>query len=334
MMNSDKVRLASVGLGGWARTLAAAAGRSGAVEIVRCFDPVEDARASFADETGARPASSYEELLRDESVEGVIVATPHSTHADVACEAASAGKHLFVEKPFALNVADAKRIIQAAEEAGRVLQVGHKRRWFGANRRILEMIEAGELGMLHQLEGNYSRPSMQAARSGWRSDPAESPLGGMTGLGIHMVDLLSAFSGGRIERLAAFSKPLWGKSGLDDVTSMVLEFESGPLGYVGASTVVPIFVTVAALGTEAAAWSEGDGSRLYVQKKDESARREIPVDAGDGVAEELTHFAHCIRTGESPEAGGAEGLEIAAVLEAMQESVNTGRVVEMKDFRE
>ncbi len=80
---------------------------------------------------------------------------PHSTHADVACEAAAAGKHLFVEKPFALNVAAAKRIIQAAEGAGRVLQVGHKRRWFGANRRILEMIEAGEFGGLHQLEGQY-----------------------------------------------------------------------------------------------------------------------------------------------------------------------------------
>jgi len=61
----------------------------------------------------------------------------------------------------------------------------------------------------------------------------------------------------------------------------------------------------------------------------------VPVSAlaGDGVAEELSHFAHCIRTGESPEAGGVEGLEIAAVLEAMQESVRSGRAVEMKDFR-
>ena len=118
MTGSGKVRIASVGLGGWARTLAAAAGRSGAVEIVRCFDPLEDARASFADETGARPTSSYEELLQDESVEGVIVATPHSTHVEVACQAASAGKHLFVEKPFTLNAADAKRIISAVEAAG------------------------------------------------------------------------------------------------------------------------------------------------------------------------------------------------------------------------
>ncbi len=332
-MTGEKVRLASVGLGKWARTLAAAAARSGAVEIVRCFDPVEEARATFAEEIGARPAASYEELLKDSEVEGVIVATPHSTHADVACEAASAGKHLFVEKPFALTAAEARRIIEAAERAGRTLQVGHKRRWFGANRRILGMIEAGELGMIHQLEANYSRPIFQAPRVGWRGDPAESPLGGMTGLGIHMVDLLSAFAEGRIKRLAAFSKKLFGKTNLDDVTSIALEFESGPLGYVGTSAVVPMFVTASALGTEAGAWSEGDGSRLFVQKTGETVRREIPVDAGDGVAAELAHFARCIRTGESPEAGGAEGLEIAAVLEAMAESVKTARAVEMKDFR-
>ncbi len=327
------MRLASVGLGQWARTLAAAA-RSDKVEIVRCFDPVEETCASFAEETGARPPASYEELLNDSEVEGVIVATPHSTHADVACEAASSGKHLFVEKPFALTAAEARRIIETAERAERTLQVGHKRRWFGANRRILEMIEAGELGMLHQLEGNYSRPIFQAPRAGWRGDPAESPLGGMTGLGIHMVDLLCAFAGGRIERLAAFSKKLFGKTNLDDVTAIALEFESGPLGYVGTSAVVPMFITSAALGTEAGAWSEQDGSRLFIQKKDEMVRREIPVDAGDGVAEELVHFAHYIRTGETPEAGGAEGLEIAAVLEAMAESVKTARAVEMKDFRE
>ncbi len=332
-MTGEKVRLASMGLGQWARTLAAAA-RSGKVEIVRCFDPVEETCASFAEETGARPPASYEELLNDSEVEGVIVATPHSTHADVACEAASSGKHLFVEKPFALTAAEARRIIETAERAERTLQVGHKRRWFGANRRILEMIEAGELGMLHQLEGNYSRPIFQAPRAGWRGDPAESPLGGMTGLGIHMVDLLCAFAGGRIERLAAFSKKLFGKTNLDDVTAIALEFESGPLGYVGTSAVVPMFITSAALGTEAGAWSEQDGSRLFIQKKDEMVRREIPVDAGDGVAEELVHFAHYIRTGETPEAGGAEGLEIAAVLEAMAESVKTARAVEMKDFRE
>ncbi len=331
-MTSDKLRAASVGLGGWGGVLAEGAGRSGALEIVRCFDASEAARAAFADKTGSRPASTLDEILGDTEVEAVLIATPHSTHAAIVCAAASAGKHIFIEKPFTLTAADARRCIEAAEGAGRVLQVGHKRRWFGANRRVREMIAAGELGMIHQMEANYSRPSMQTPRKGWRGDPAESPLGGMTGMGIHMVDLLHAFAG-PVKRLAAFSKPLFGKSGLDDVTNIVLEFESGPLGYVGTSSVVPIHADVAVFGTEAAAWSEEDGARLFFQGKDEPLRRELPNELGDGIAEELTHFARCVREGGRPDAGGAEGLEIAAVLEAAIESVKSGRAVDVAPFR-
>jgi predicted dehydrogenase len=331
-MPPDKLRVASVGLGGWGGTLAEGAGRSGALEIVRCFDASEEARAAFSEKTGCRPASTLDEVLRDAEVEGVLIATPHSTHADIVCAAASAGKHIFIEKPFTLTVRDARRCIDAAEGAGRVLQVGHKRRWFGANRRIREMIAAGELGMVHQMEANYSRPSMQTPRAGWRGDPAESPLGGMTGMGIHMVDLLHSFAG-PVKRLAAFSKPLLGKSGLDDVTNIVFEFESGPLGYVGTSTVVPIHADVAVFGTGAAAWSEEDGARLFFQGRDEPLRRELQNDLGDGIAGELAHFARCIRKGERPDAGGAEGLEIVAVLEAVMESVRSGQAVEVAPFR-
>ncbi|OGL59599.1 MAG: hypothetical protein A3I72_03660 [Candidatus Tectomicrobia bacterium RIFCSPLOWO2_02_FULL_70_19] len=312
--------------------MAAAVARSGAGEIVRCFDASEAARAAFAGKVGCRPASSLEELLRDPEVEGVIIATPHSTHADIVCQAASAGKHIFVEKPFTLNVPDARRCIRAAAEAGRVLQVGHKRRWFGGYRRIREMIGKGELGVVHQLEANYSRPSMQIPRPGWRNDPAESPLGGMTGMGIHMVDLLHFFAG-PVKRLSAFSRKLLGKSNLDDVTNVILEFESGALGYVGTSTVIPMRATAAAFGTEAGAWSEEDGARLYLQKKDEPIRRELPSQMGDGVADELAHFARCIREGGRPEVGGEEGLEVAAVLEAMCESVANGRAMEVTPFR-
>ena len=329
---AKKVRLGSIGLGQWAGTLAAEVARGGAAEIVRCFDASEAARAAFAGKVVCRPASSLDELLRDPEVEGVIIATPHSTHADIVCRAASAGKHVFVEKPFTLNVPDARRCIRAAAEAGRVLQVGHKRRWFGGDRRIRGMIGEGELGVVHQLEANYSRPSMQAPRPGWRNDPAESPLGGMTGMGIHMVDLLIFFAGPP-RRLSAFSRRLLGRSNLDDVTNVILEFESGALGYVCSSAVIPMHATAGVFGTEAGAWSEEDGARLYLQKKDEPARRELPNQLGDGVADELVHFARCIRENKKPEVGGEEGLEIVAILEAMQESVASGRAVELAPFR-
>ena len=120
-MTLMKVRLASVGLGKWGNVLAAAVARSGAGEIIQCFDPDRDALSAFTETARCRPAFDLDELLRDEEVEAVLIATPHSTHADIVCQTASAGKHIYIEKPFTLSVADARRSIEAAAKAGLVL---------------------------------------------------------------------------------------------------------------------------------------------------------------------------------------------------------------------
>ncbi len=331
-MAGDKVRLASVGLGWWGGVLAEAVKRSGAGEVVACFARSEEARRAFSQKHGGRAAGSYEEVLKSPEVEGILLATPHSTHADLICQAASAGKHVFVEKPLTLTVAEGKRAVQAAEKAKVALQVGHHRRRQGATRRIREMIDKGELGMIHQLEANLSLHMGQTPRPGWRSDPKESPAGAMTGLGVHMVDNLH-YLAGRVKRLAAFSKRLLGKSALDDTTGIVLEFEKGPLGYIGTTYVIPKICVTAAFGTEANAWSEEEGGKLYVAKKGEDARTSLPVQGVDPLADELAEFARCIQGKAKPETGGPEGLEVVAVLQSIIESATTGRLVEVDTFR-
>ncbi|MDP6364831.1 MAG: hypothetical protein QF787_01590 [Nitrospinota bacterium] len=124
-----------------------------------------------------------------------------------------------------------------------------------------------------------------------------------------------------------------GATRLDDITSIGLEFESGPLGYIGVSQVIPLSIRTAAFGTEAAAWSEEDGTRLFFQKKGEQARSEIPVESGDAPSDQLREFASCIREGAAPETGGAEGLEVVAAMEAIIESAKSGRLAEVADFR-
>ncbi|MEK6709034.1 MAG: Gfo/Idh/MocA family oxidoreductase [Nitrospinota bacterium] len=331
-MASGKVRLAAVGLGGWGHVLADGALKSGACEIVSCFSRTQETRRAFAKKYGCRQANRLDDVLKDSEVEGVLIATPHSTHAGIICEAASAGKHVFVDKPLTLTVADARRSIRETARAGVVLQVGHHRRRLGATRRIRGMIEQGALGMLHQLEANFSIPNWQNPKPGWRTDPAERPAGGMTGQGVHMVDNFH-YLAGPVKRLSAFSKKLLGRTSLNDVTSAIFEFESGPLGYLGTTLVIPKMINLSAFGTDGAAWSEEDGTRLYFQGRDENARKELPVEAGDPVAEQLKEFSRCIREGGRPETGGPEGLEVVAVLEAIIESMNTGRAVEVAPFR-
>ncbi len=329
---AEKIRLSLIGLGAWGGSLAAAAARCGEAEMVNGFSRTEETRRAFGKKFGCRTSSTLDELLKDDEVEGVLIATPHSTHENIIERAASAGKHLFVEKPMTLTVAEAKRAIAAAEKAGVVLQVGFKRRRLGATRRIREMLDAGELGALQQLDAIISGPQGQNPSTGWRGDRVECPVGGMTTMGVHMVDNFH-YLAGPVKRVFAFSKKVLAPGDLDDVSVIGMEFESGPLGYLSTSLVIPKVITTVAYGTGAAAWSEEDGSRLYLQKKEEAARRELPVEAGDSVADQLAEFARCIRGEAAPETGGREGLEVTAVLQAIQMSAETGEAVEVSQFR-
>jgi len=328
---SEAVRLASVGLGWWGGRLADAAKEAGA-EIVTCFARTPAAREEFVEGRNCRAADTLDELLSDPEVEGLLVATPHSTHATLVEQSAAAGKHVFVEKPLTLTVAEGKRAVGAAEEAGIVLQVGHNRRRQPAIRRLKSMVDDRQLGLLHHAEANLSYPKGLNPRTGWRGDPAESPAGGMAGLGVHMVDNL-LYLLGRIKRLAAFSKQIMQISRLDDATTIMLEFESGPLGFIGTSMVIPDIASTAVFGTEMAAWSEGDGSRFYIQNSGHQERTEQSIDTLDTVRDELEEFSRCIRGNGRPETGGAEGLEVIVVLEAVLASVRQGRIVDLDEIR-
>jgi len=327
----EPVRVASIGLGWWGGTLAEKATAAG-LQIVSCFARTEESRVEFAKTHGGAPATSVESILSDPEVEGVMIATPHSTHADLVVEAASSGKHVFVDKPFTLVVAEAKRAIRAAEAAGAVLQVGHNRRRQPANRRLKEMIESGALGTVHYAEANLSNPRGLNPRTGWRGDPAESPAGGMTGLGVHMADNLNYLLGPAV-RVAAFSKKVLEIGTLDNATTATLEYRNGPLAFLGTSTVVPDIARTAVWGTEAAAWNELDGEKFYVQRVGEPDRTPEEVPILDTIKDELEEFASNIRNGARPETGGPEALEAVAVLEGIVESATTGRIVDLDEVR-
>lgn len=327
----EALRVASIGLGWWGGNLAEKA-RNAGIDIVSCFARTPETRQAFAETHGCRLAASLEEVLGDSEVEAVLIATPHSTHSDLVVEAARAGKHVFVDKPFTLEVPAAKRAIRAAEEAGIILQVGHNRRRQPATRRLKRMIEDGALGMIHYAEANLSYPKGLNPRTGWRGEPDESPAGGMAGLGVHMADNL-IYLLGRPSRVAAFSRQVIGLAKLDDVTTATLEFESGALAFLGTAMVIPDIARTAVWGTEAAAWNEMDGERFYVQRVGEKERTAQDVETLDTVRGELEEFAANVRNGSRPETGGPEALEVVAVLEGIVESAKTGTVVDLAEVR-
>lgn len=327
----EPLRVASIGLGRWGGNLAGRAKEAG-LELVSCFSRTEESRDEFAQTHGCRPAASLDALLSDDEVEGVLIATPHSTHADLAIEAASAGKHVFVDKPFTLTVAEGKRAIAATDAAGVILQVGHNRRRQPANRRIKQMIDNGDLGMLHYAEANLSYPKGLTPRTGWRGEPDESPAGGMTGLGVHMADNLNYLLG-KPARVAAFSKQIIAVRKLDDVTTATLEYHDGPLAFLGTSMVIPDIARTAVWGTEGAACNDKDGERFLTQEVGSKDWDEHEVETLDTVRDELEELATNVRKGTKPETGGPEALEATVVLEGIVESATTGKIVDLDEVR-
>lgn len=330
---SDKVRLAVVGLGWWGGVLADGVAAGDEAELVTCFARTPEARAAFAEARGIRAAASYDEVLADPEVEGILLATSHTSHADLIEAAAGAGKHVFVEKPFTLTVAEGTRAAAAAERAGIVLQIGHNKRRQGANRRLKQLIDDGELGSVVAVETHQTAPMALGFDSEyWRASREESPLGSMTSLGVHMLDTMHYLMG-PVARVFAFSKVLLEAPPIDDVTTIVLEFESGRLGYLGTSFVVPRDTSVTVRGTGGTAWNQEDGAKFYRQAPGETARVAEEVEVIDTIADELAEFARAVRGGPPPETGAAEALEVIAVLEAALASSESGRAEAVADFR-
>ena len=323
------VRVAAVGVGGWGRVLADATARGTGLTIVACTSRSAENREAFAKTYGCRDLPSYEAVLADPEVEGVLITTPHSFHAEQVVAAAQGGKHVFVEKPFTLTVADARRAMEACRRAGVVLAVGHQRRKQAANRALKRLLDEGALGRAAQIEGNISADIGFRLKPGvWRTVRAETPAGAMTNLGIHHVDTFQYLLG-PIVRVMAFSRRVaLTHVPIDDATSILFEFASGSLGYLGTSWVHANRTAVITLyGTEAQAWSEADGTCLFLARRGQPERTAVPLTPVDPVVDELAEFARCVREGTKPEVGGEEATVNVAVLEAIVESAETGRAV-------
>jgi predicted dehydrogenase len=328
----SKVGLASVGLGWWGSVLARGAVAAGA-EIVGGYARREESRREFIESHGGRPFESYDEVLAADDVDGVLLATPHTTHAEQIVAAAEAGKHVFVEKPFTLDVASGRRAIVATESAGVVLQVGHQRRRQPANRRIKELIESGALGSVIMIETHQSTANaLQFDREYWRANDTESPLGGMTSLGVHMLDTMTYLLG-EISTVFAMSKRILGFPPIDHATALLFEFTSGPVGYLGTSFVVPRVTKVTVRGTGGTVINEVDGHRFLTQAVGDQQPTEEPIEVIDPVADELDEFVRSIRGEAQPETGGREGLEVVAILEAAVASAQSGTPQSVDEFR-
>ena len=321
---------AIVGIGTWGQNLVRSVGGSDRIRFVAGATRTPAKAEEFCRRHGISLSGSYEELLKRGDVQAVVLATPHSQHCGEIVAAAKAGKHVFVEKPLGLSLAEAARAVAACAEAKVTLAVGYNWRFQPALREIKAMLDDGRLGKLLHLEGNFCGPSAyRFSREHWRQDREEVPAGGMTGRGVHVVDAM-VYLAGRIDAVASQSLRLARDFGMDDTTSMLFRFADGATGYLGTVVATAETWRVQVLGSKG--WAEvGDVEHLttwqmnvsFIDGKDPTRKdkpRTVTFPAVSTERAELEHFAERALARRVIAVPGGDEVHNVAVLEAIVKS--------------
>ncbi|MDP6474999.1 MAG: Gfo/Idh/MocA family oxidoreductase [Alphaproteobacteria bacterium] len=321
------LRAAAIGLGWWADELTRAIdGKSEKIRVTACHSRSAENRARFCQRFGTAPYESYQAVLADGDIDAVLLCTPHSLHAEQVEQAARAGKHVFVEKPFTLTQESGRAAARACSDAGRVLAVGHNRRFAAATREVKRMLEAGEFGTALHCEANFSNPRpLSYAPDGWRANRTESPGGGIAGMGVHMIDAMTHFLG-PVTRVTAQAKRLAVAVDIDDTTSALFEFDSGATGYLGTFSACPQTVFFNLYGTHANAFAEPDANRLRVHRSEEEPA-EVALTPVDTLLAELEEFADACAGGAAFRVRPEEAIHTVAVMQAMVAAAERGDAV-------
>ena len=326
------INAAIVGLGWWGKGLVQAVqGKSTAIRFVHGVTQEIDATRDFAAAQGLPLSDNLDAALADPRVEAVVLATPHSLHADQICAAAAAGKHVFCEKPLALTGADARRAVAAVKAANRVLAVGQNKRFWPSMRALNEVVNCGKLGMLMHLEAHYSNEHSSKHFAGWRDLPAETPGAGMTGTGIHLLDAFVGIAGAVSQVTTQMCSMRAGHDPRDTV-SVMLRFANGMSGFLGCVRATPIYWRVHVFGDEGSAEALGETTLVLRQKNGRTDQSTYaPVDS---VRAELEAFAAAVAghaSGTSPyPISTAQMAQTIAALEAIFISLETGKPVALE----
>ena len=331
-MKDQPVRIGVAGLGYWGPNLARNFAALPGCELRWCCDPAPRAR-ELAALTFPRAQFTWnlDDLLRDPELDAVALATPVSSHAELAIRVLEAGKHCFVEKPLAQSVDDAERVLGAARTSGRMLMVGHLLEYHPAVRRLKEITDSGELGdRIYYIYGN--RVNLGKLRSDENA---------LWSLGAHDVAVVLHLADEEPSELTAHGES-YVRPGVEDVVFCFLRFPSGLSAHLHLSWLDPhkerrlVVVGSRRMASFDDMALEGKLT-IYDKGIDESARGygEYITRAGaiycpqipnlEPLRLECEHFVTCLRTGQRPRSDGHSGLRVVRVLEALQRSLECSR---------
>src|SRR5262245_3116009 len=224
------VRAAIIGLGRWGRSLVnAIQGKTDAIQFVAAYTRTRASAAEFCHSKNLPLRDRFEDVLADRNIDAVVLATPHSQHAEQGMAAAVTGKHIHVEKPFTLDRPSAEAALAAVRRAGVTLAVGFNRRFHPSVVEVRNRLKDGRLGQVMAMVAQHTTSTAQfLTHDNWRVQPDAAPGGAITAVGVHSIDHMIEFGGPVRDVLVTTGHYVPGPS--DDTTSALLRFRSGATG--------------------------------------------------------------------------------------------------------
>jgi len=300
------------------------------------------ARAIWPDDA-ERPKvySDFDAMLVRESPNAVGVFTPNHLHCDFAVKALSAGAHVLVEKPMAPTAAAARKMVDAAAKAGRVLMVAMQRRFGGIERAIKDAVESGAIGkpLFIRARLSHGGPQSWAPGQKWFTTASEAGGGAMLDLGVHVADLAIWFMG-EIDSVSGQVGTLAKQIEVDDTGAMIIHFKSGALGVVEASwSSQPPLSAIEIYGSEGRVMAgyprldisivKADGSPAPEFSRDEVMSRFDPRDLLAPFRELAGTFVGAIQGRVKPSPDGHDGLRAVEAVEACYRSSRSGSRIKL-----
>jgi UDP-2-acetamido-3-amino-2,3-dideoxy-glucuronate N-acetyltransferase len=324
-MFGAKVGVGLAGAGYWGRNLARNLYQMGHLAAV-CDPSAKVLKEVKATYKGVGTTSRFEALLDDDKVKAVAIAAPAALHHELAKAAMLADKDVFVEKPLALEVAQAEELVEIARRKKRVLMVGHILQYHPAVRKLAALVDSGELGDIHYVYSN--RLNLGKVRR------EENILWSFAPHDISVILLLV----GAMPEWASTSAQHYLQPAIADVTMTCLSFPGKPRAHIFVSWLHPfkeqklvvvgsrkmaVFDDVVKEGKlkifdKGIEWKDG---QPVTRQTSESTLFFPEVEP---LREELAHFVDCVRSRKKPVTDGANGLRVLRVLDACQRSIENG----------
>lgn len=310
-------------------------------ELVQVCDVIESRARTFAEKYGAAHCLDYHELLANPEIDIVNICTPSGMHAEMTIAALKAGKHVIVEKPMAMNPADADRMIAAAQEADRKLCIVLQNRYNPPMQDFYHAVRDGKIGrvLLGSVTVRWYRPQ-EYYNDGWHGTRSMDG-GALMNQSIHHIDALQWLVGVPVKSVFAYTATLAHQMEAEDAGVVVVKFENGALATIEGSTVTypqNLEASVALFGEKGSLKVGGTALNRKVfwkiageieHEKELLTREEVDPPSVYGASHRhvIEDMIQAVEENREPQTNGAEGRKSLVLVNAMYESAQTGQEV-------